>query len=97
MQIGLRQQKEQRALALIFGGRPGALEAIGKYLAGLAHLPSPAKPLTPGDDHFKHADGLGPLLLPVSLGVRLLRPPPLDGCSTYNAAGWKANKIDDRK
>ena len=63
-QMGLRQQEKQCALAVIFGGRPGALEAIGKYLAGLvAHLPSPTKPLTPGEDHFEHADELRPLLL----------------------------------
>src|SRR3954467_13387265 len=62
--MGLRQQKEQCALAMIFRGRPGALEAIGEFLAGLvAHLPPPAEPLTPGEDHFEHTDELGPLLL----------------------------------
>lgn len=96
--MGLRQQEEQRALAMIFGGRPGAFEPVGKNLAGLVtHLPPPTEPLAPGEDHFKHADGLGPLLLAGLASVRLLRPPPLDGCPTYNAAGWKENKIDYRK
>ncbi|PDT69045.1 hypothetical protein CO683_13720 [Bradyrhizobium ottawaense] len=99
-QIGLRQQEEQRALAMIFGGGPGALETVGKDLARLvAHLPSPAKPLAPGEDHFEHADELGPLLLAglAKASKPLLRPPPLDGCPTYNPAEWKENKIDDRK
>ncbi|MBY9045403.1 hypothetical protein K7460_29330, partial [Pseudomonas fluorescens] len=54
--------------------------------------------LTPGKDHFEHVGGLGPLLLPVSQAIQALRrPPPLDGCPTYNAAGQKENKIDYRK
>jgi len=39
--------------------------------------------------------GLVPAL-PVSQATSLLRRPPLDGCPTYNAAGWKENKIDYR-
>ncbi|RTE91933.1 hypothetical protein D6B98_16100 [Bradyrhizobium sp. LVM 105] len=98
-QIGLRQQEEQRALAMIFRRRPGALETVGKDLAGLvAHAPSPAEPLAPGEDHFEHADELGPLLPCRSRRrTNLLRPSPFDGGPTYNAAGWKENKIDDRK
>ncbi len=78
--MGLRQQEEQCALAMIFGGRPGALEAIGKYLAGLiADLPPPAKALTPDEDHFEHADELGPLLLAISQTHKPARASPVRG------------------